>query len=307
MNYVTKALLLRTASVSIVVVTLLLTACDVARSALIASDSFATNVGGDAYTNASRLYGQSPTVGTTGFNGAVAWGNGNNQTTAVNYPNTGGLSHVLMSGTAVAGHYQSAAVSSSGTAPRHVSRAISSFTATDGVYYMSVLMRKTTTDAGLAGKAGLLGLGSNQSHADAFSSTTGVYLGINEGNVSLLAGGSFTDVVAAANMPQNEVFLGLLEIDFSTTGADSVTVRVFDGAGALVGSQMVTGLNLDASMGRLAAVTGPSYTTEIQLDEFRFGTTLADVMVVPEPMSVLFMLLGCIGIVLFQLRSTRDR
>ena len=262
-----------------------------ARAALIASDSFATTAGGDDYPLA-RLFGQSPTVGSTGFDGGVPWTNGNATTTVVNQTvMTTGLTHPRITGAALDGQVSSHSSEALGQT-RNVSREID-YTPTDGTFYMSILMHKF--EATLV-RDFVAGLTDNETHATDLASTSGAFIGIHDGGVSLLANGSFTSLLTAAQMNVDETYLGVLIIDFSTTGTDTVTARVFDGGASLVASATVGGLTLDGNMGRLG-ISSRDWGPDVGLDEFRFGTQLTDVMVVvPEPATWMLAAMGLLGL-----------
>jgi hypothetical protein len=109
-------------------------------------------------------------------------------------------------------------------------------------------------------------------------------------------------------MNLNETYFGLLELAFSTTGADSVTASVYDGASNLVSMQTFTGLALDGDIGNISFATA-QYSTTVIVDEWRFGTALSDAMAIPEPSTyVLWLLMGTVAVLCMavprQLRGT---
>lgn len=258
-----------------------------AHAALIASDSFAATQGGADY-NVGNLGGQSATVGTTGYTGS--WNGG----TAANQIVTTGLTHSLTPGTPLDG--QIVAFTGTGSAERRLSRAIN-YAPTDGTYYLSSLFRKTTVTTTFDMVAGL---GPLEGSTSAWSTSAATVMGIWNGAFQFSAGGgSFTELLTAAQLTVNETFFALMQIDYSTTGADSVTVSVYNGSSSLVANQTFGGLDLDGDIGRYVLGTH-NYSPDVGVDEMRFGTQLSDVMV-PEPSSLSLAALG----LLFMLRRRR--
>jgi hypothetical protein len=103
-------------------------------------------------------------------------------------------------------------------------------------------------------------------------------------NPGVSAGTGNADIVtllSASQMNVNETYFALLEFDYSTTGADAVTATIFDGAATPVAMQTFSGLNLDGNLGYFHLATA-NYDDIVVTDEWRFGTTLSDVMT-PEP------------------------
>lgn len=261
---------------------ILLSACIAmpAHAVLIASDSFATTQGGADY-NVGDLRGQTATVGTTGYTGA--WNSG----TAANQIVSTGLTHSLSPGTPLDG--QIIAFTGTGTAERRLSRAIN-YTPATGTYYLSSLFRKTTASTTFDM---LAGLGPLESATSGWATSAATVMGIWNGAFQFSAGGgSFTELLTAAELTVNETFFALMQIDYSSSGADSVTVSVYNGSSSLVANQTFGGLDLDGDIGRFVLGTR-DYSPDVGVDEMRFGTQLSDVMV-PEPSTLCLTALGLI-------------
>ncbi|MDD3276107.1 MAG: hypothetical protein PHP93_03540, partial [Kiritimatiellales bacterium] len=241
------------------------------QAALIASDSFATQAGGapSYYVEGSLDSGtaQNPTVGVSGFSGA--WDAINGSTAAVQAQDSISLTHAMSPGTALAGSIRGYYMA--GTVARRVSRALTSAPAVDGTYYMSVLLKKTVTSGGNL----YAGLGPSESYTLAFASSGATLIGLDGGAISFYSGGSTTTLLDSGRVTANETYLALLEFDYSTTGADSVTVTLYDGSSVQQASQTFSGLNLDMSHLTLAVT---SYSPTEAIDEFRFGSQLSDVI-----------------------------
>lgn len=256
----------------------------VSQATSLAFDSFATEEGGSDY-NVGSIQGQNPSVGLSGFTGA--WGSSSGTTAAI-YVRNGGLTHSMTPGAILPGEVLP--FISAGSATRRLSRAIN-YTPTDGTYYLSALFQKTAATSTLDILAGLSPAESATMNITAGQATQ---VGIYNGGISFGNNGTYTELLSDTNTLVNETYFALLEIDFSTTGTDSVTATIFDESSTQVAMQTFTGLNLDGNIGRLAFTTA-QFDSTVQADEFRFGTALADVAIfaVPEPASLaLWSLLG---------------
>ena len=252
-----------------------------ASAALIAFDSFATDAGGADY-DITAIANQTATVGTAGY--TAGWSGG----TAAHQLQGGGLSHAGMTGSTLAG--QVVSFTSQNTSPRRVSRAIN-YTPTSGTYYFSALFRKQTGVS--ADEDMMAGLGVSQGHAWNPTGTGSHLIGIENQALVFHTDGVSNTVLAAGAFAVDETYLGLMEINFSTTGVDSVTVSYYDSSSVLAATQTFTGLDMDGDMGRFALAAnrlGPN----VIVDEMRFGTELADVTSIPEPSALA--LLGIAGL-----------
>jgi len=246
---------------------------------IIGFDSFANTAGGADYT-IGAMAGQTATVGTFGYTGGWSTGTASMQNVS------GGLSHDLSPGVALDG--QVIAFTSNGTASRRLVRPIN-YTPTDGTYYFSSLFQKTavTTTRDM-----LTGLGPAEGATSSYGSSEATYIGIYNGGFTFTPGGaSFTELLTAAEVNVGETYFGLMEIDFSTAGADAIEVSVFDGSSMLVANQTFTGLDLDGDISHFGLASW-DFDDFVGVDELRFGTSLGDVMT-PEPASIaIWSLLG---------------
>lgn len=250
------------------------------QAALIASDSFSVGAGGYSIT---AIAGQTTTVGTTGYTGA--WSSG----TAAHQVQGGGLTHSGTTGTPLAG--QVVSFTSQNVSPRIVNRVLN-YTPTTGTYYFSALFQKNT---GVSSTEDMMaGLGQNQSSSWNPGGVGSHLIGIENEALVFRSDGTMTEMVSAASFALNQTYLGLMEINFSTTALDSITVRYYNASSALIANQTFSNLNLDGDMGRFVLAAdrlGPN----VIVDELRFGTQLADVTSIPEPSAAL---LGGVGALL---------
>ncbi|QEG35965.1 PEP-CTERM sorting domain-containing protein [Bythopirellula goksoeyrii] len=242
-------------------------------AAPIASESFATSAGGNDYVSFTSILSQNPTVGASGFVGP--WGN---CCTGALVPVPGGLTHELTPGETFNGHL--VGYTSNSSATRNLSREID-YTPSDGTYYMSMLLRKNapTTRGDL-----LAGLGRSQGAETSIFGIDGTWLGFVDGGISFFWGpdAHLSTVLPESQMNVDETYFALLQYDFTTLGPDKVTATIYDGSSAEVASQSFPGLDLDQTMGRFSVVT-QDFGPIPELDEWRFGTELRDVMVQALP------------------------
>ena len=247
---------------------------------LIASDSFATQAGGapsyyDTAITAGSLdngSAQNPTVGVNGFSGA--WDAVGNKTGAIQAQSGVSLIHAMSTGAALIGSIRGYSTSGGkATLARRVSRALASAPTSDGTYYMSMLLRKTASST-----TGTLwaGLGPSESYDVAITSSASTLIGLNAGAISFYSNGAITELLASGGVNADETYLALLQFNYSSTGTDSATVTIYDGASVQQASQTFNGLTLDLSYFHLAI--RHYYSPEEAIDEFRFGTALSDVV-----------------------------
>lgn len=248
-----------------------------AHAAIILSDSLAITAGGADY-NTGALQNQTATVGTTGY--AAAWSGG----TTFNDITTGGLTHSAMTGTALEGRLRSLNGTNNANA-RSLFRGIN-YTATTGTYYFSALFSKSTQ----ASADMYAGLGTATSHQTNITNGGFATIGIRQGGLAFLG----TTIVTAANFATDKTYIGVMEINYDSAGADSVTASFYNDSAVLVGTQTFTGLSISAdNMQSLAVGTATSGANNAFVDEIRFGTALADVFnPIPEPSAAL---LGGLG------------
>ncbi len=257
---------------SIVGCTIVVMSITVAEAVLIASDSFAVSAGGNDYVPFRGIQGQNPTVGSSGFDSG--W---NTAFTSAFQCFPGGMTHSLTPGTSLDGHLKSGSFDGH-VAPRtrNLSRSMD-YTPSDGTYYMSFLLHKYAATNRDHLFAGLSPLQYSEEHV---LTVQGTYLGHYDGGISFFNGPDavITTVLPSSQMHVDETYFALMQIDYSTTDADSVMVKIYDGLSAEVANPTFLNLNLDNSMGRFGVLT-QNFGTRPGLDEFRFGTELSDVMV----------------------------
>jgi hypothetical protein len=265
-----------------------------AHAVLIAFDSFALGAAGQAdgsyeVDSLRDLSNPSATLGTTGYLGS--WAN----STGAHYVTTGGLSHALTTGTVSEGRL--VAFNSTGAAGRTQLRSLN-YTPTDGTYFFSALFQKTaiTTDQDMV--AGVTA-GSISPSNGAYTLGSDFMMGIVDGGFTVTTAGADTELITAASFTLNETYFGLMAINYSTSGADSATVSVYNGTSALVAEQTFTGLNLTLTH---FAVATNNYGPDVSTDELRFGTALSDVSIVPEPSSAVLLGLGSLLVCLCRRR-----
>jgi hypothetical protein len=234
---------------------------------LIAWDSFAMDAGGNDYDIGS-LQNQNPSVGLDGFRGA--WNGGTAAVVAV----SGGLTHALSPGTPLEGRI-APFTSDIGFANRRLSRAID-YTPTDGTYFMSALLRKEHATNGDL----VVGLAPLESANWSFSSLKGTYIGFERGSIDFLAANTLHTLVPANAVNIGETYFAVMQYEYSTSAPDSITATVYDGSSTEIANHTFTGLALDGNIGRLGFLVSDLPPT-VFIDEWRFGTELADVMFVP--------------------------
>ncbi|WP_168442483.1 sialate O-acetylesterase [Pontiella desulfatans] len=250
------------------------------QAALIATDSFATQAGGapsyyDTAINGGSIdngSAQNPSVGVSGFTGA--WDAIGYKTGAVQAQNGVSLTHAMSAGSAMNGSIRGYSVQGGrADLSRRVSRALTSAPTSDGTYYMSILLRKTASST-----TGTLwaGLGPSERYDVFITGSTSTFIGLNAGAISFYSNGTITELLASGNVNAEETYLALLQFDYSSAGADSVTVTLYDSASVQQATRTFNNLTLNMSYLHLAIC--PYYSPEEAIDEFRFGTALSDVV-----------------------------
>jgi len=275
---------MKTKRLSFLALSALLAGASIAHADIILSDSFAIDAGGADY-NTAQLGGQSATVGTTGYTGD--WSSG----TSLIDVTTGGLTHSAMTGTAQEGRVFSN--DSQNFNARVLYRDID-YTTTPlvtGTYYFSALFNKSAASSGDM----LVGFGDAATHQ-----TTAA----NYNTFGIVSGGALsyrnTEIVSSANFAVDTTYIGVMEINYDSAGTDSIVVTFYNEAAAQVGSQTFSGLDIDTNLGQILVGTASQGNNNAFVDEFRFGTALSDVYVVPEPSA--FALIGLGSLVLLRRR-----
>jgi hypothetical protein len=262
-----------------------------ASAALIASDSFSVgNTAGDY--SVGNLQGQNPSVGSTGF--SSEWDFFGSGSTGDLDADTGGLTASLVSGGTLPGLIRT---DGNGGSDRNLFREFSSVPASSQYFYSFLLNSGADTDAafGLTPRTGR-----NPEPIE------GVRVGVDSNDIVLIVDDTELDVLNGYTA--DATYFVLVSILNDDAGTDTITASVFsdtatDVAATPLGTQTTTGeitgdlTHLNAS--RQSTNSGAAFTS---FDEFRFGTELTDVAVIPEPASA-----GLVGLGGLLLASRRRR
>jgi len=284
-----------------------LLASGASQAALIASDSFLTGGPTDNYVS-GNLNGQVKTGGTSGYFTGVAAGNQiagwNSGTGAFTVSNTapGGILHPYLVNPPTADDGRVVATGNANTRIQY--RDFVSTTpppSTD--YYFSALLRKSadvlpgTTYVGVSASRAL---GQN-----ATVPTTGFFVGFSGASITLFynnGGAALATQTLVAAPGVSTAYMATLQYN-TVTGL--LTPSVYDAAGVLVNNPLTDAVtatvNTTTDLGAFHFSISSAFLTTsptVAYDELRFGTALSDVMIVPEPSAVAFLLgsLGALGL-----------
>jgi hypothetical protein len=263
-----------------------------APAALIASDSFL--VGGTGNYTSGNLSSQSATGGSLGYAVSSTWPYA---TGAVQVSSSSALTNPLVVNPPASndgGMYTPGVGPSNGT--RSQIRQLAAYSTSESDYYMSGLMRSSlsfTTGTSLFGLSGVTGSSSLP--------TVGLQVGFSGGGLISVfyrgSDGAYTRSTILSNYTANETYMFVLHLA-SATGM--VNVNLYNSAGNLVGTlaDIQTTTSVADDLTRVnASVTGEFSSggiSQVRFDEFRYGTTLGDVMV-PEPSTAFLAAIGVFG------------
>jgi hypothetical protein len=267
----------------------LLCACNT-YATVIASDSFETT-GTDAYAD-DRLYGQSPTDGTTGFDEDTAW-TGNFNTGDVEIDSTG------LTASLVSNASGGSATTDGASSDRTVTRELSSYTLTDSTYYFSFLFYVNEDGTSNSSAFGLSTADLTANYADPQS---GVMISIEGASGTAGASSSLSlwvdgdETAFDFDLTTGTTYFALVEITNSTTGSDSVIANIY--------SSTATDLTVSLSSASDSSSEISDQLTSLTIlqdfggtgtlfDEFYYGTSISDVSSIPEPST--FAMLAGIG------------
>jgi hypothetical protein len=153
-----------------------------------------------------------------------------------------------------------------------------SYTPSSGTYYMSVLLQK---NAFTSSRDLMAGLGAYNHPETSIFDIYASYIGFVDGGISFFApGAQIWQLLPYAQVNVNKTYFALLQYDYSTSGPDTVTATIYNGASSQVAQQAFTGLGLDGSLTNFSVLT-QEFGPMVAIDEWRFGTALADVMLIP--------------------------
>lgn len=262
-----------------------------ARGTVIAYDHFQVGTG---YYTAGNLSSQAATGGTAGYSGAWL------QNTSAVAVNTGGMTNPLLVSTVASsdGH-----IGPLGNAnARSQNRNFAAYATTGSDYYFSTLLRST---ASLASGKSLMGLApTNINNTDVVPA--GVQVGYTASGLTLFykgASGSATQTLLAdASYSKGMTYMASVHIAKTGTSTADITAKIYNDSGTLVANSTVAGViafstdlaALDISVSSNFTLTSPSPVT---FDEFRYGTTEGDVIIVPEPTFAGLAMVGLMGLV----------
>lgn len=290
-----------------------------ANATIIASDSFTSGDPDSGYYGTGTLMNKNPTVGVSGFDGP--WSTSWNQTGDLQSKNVS-LSHAMIPGSTADG----AIYTTTGPTARQIFRKIdweeSGVSPTDeSAYWFSFAM--STSDGQRVGALGLRGTnpwpsgsgGVMDSNPGPNSGMTvdnpdliGISVGFDNSSIAVWVDGIKT-AIPDSQATAGETYFVLASIANDPSGLDQVTVNVYghnqtladlDDPFATVSFEAeLTGKLRNLSAQKLAAA---GTETEMYFDEFRFGTTMYDV-VVPEPAALT--MLGVGGLLVLGRRRRR--
>lgn len=280
-------------------------------AAMIASDSFASGNAESGYYGTGTLMNKNPTVGVSGFNGA--WSTAYSHTGDLASKNMS-LSHAMIPGSQADGLIYT----TTGPTARQIFRKIdwegAGVSPTDeAAYWFSFAM--STSGGERVGALGLRGTNPWTSGAGTLMDSNpgpnsgltvnnpdliGISVGFDNSSLAVWVDGSKT-AIPNSEVTAGETYFVLANIVNDPSGVDQVTVNIYSQNQTLADlDEPFATVSFDAELtGKLHNLSAQKLAaagtdTEIYFDEFRFGTTMNDV-VVPEPTTLT--MLGLSGLV----------
>lgn len=286
-----------------------------AEAVIIASDNFI--VGGDglqgnAYSaTIANINGQSATVGTSGYFTGTASG-----ISAPGWVSGTGAFSVFASGSThplspnPAGANDGRFVASGNGNVRIQYRDFATVAppaSTD--YYFSALLRQSATSYTATTYIGISN--SRAAGANGTVPNTGFSVGFVNGGISLFYGNGTatlgtTSLLAGA--AASSTYMAVLHYNVAS---GTLTPMLYNDAGTLInnpaGQAVAATINTATDLGAFTSYVDAGFTTggpvAVSYDQFRFGTALSDVMIVPEPSASLLALGGLGGLALARRRT----
>lgn len=278
-------------------VILVITTCLVAATAsatLIASESFSTGQTSGDYVNSTSFNdaaNEGVTVGNSGF-GTHDWHYGTSFHTPRN--NLSAQSKMTNAGVSATSPYGAAYVRVGDTSlQRKSNRQLNAAPTGSSSYFFSGLVMRTAVTSMDVGDEMAMGIGSHVASHD-FYTDDGMYIGLYRGaddyKVTAYAGGNRYILQNAGWQVAYQV---VLQLDVDLSGNETLNAWVVDAGGELterLSAQTVETYSSTANLESFSIMSsdagGAGDNNGVLFDEMRFGTTLSDVTLVPEPATV---------------------
>ncbi len=254
-----------------------------ASAALIASDSFAVGVTG-GYT-AERVTNQNSTVGISGFTGN--WTTTGPSTNDIQFE-AGGLSGSLVKGSTSAGKLSHIGTGANARSGYHQFASVPA----SSTYFYSFLL---SSALGNSAQFGLSPIGNGQA-----VQTQGVRVGVTSANNIVLSVDGLTSTLLAGYTAATTYFVLVDITNVAGTANDTVGARIYSSTATdlltpLGTATPISTADISSDLTYLGFSKNATTGGGMDVDEFRFGTELSDVAVIPEPSSVA-MLFGGLGL-----------
>ncbi|MFA5689111.1 MAG: PEP-CTERM sorting domain-containing protein [Kiritimatiellales bacterium] len=268
-------------------------------ASIIASESFLTGTFGykDGIAIANTNNVRNNIQGNTGFSSANFWSIGSAHFKTF----TSGLNHTLLQGTASDGKVE--ALVGTDNLTRAINRQLSSpLTGTE--FFMSGLVSANgSTSAILTNSTVAMGLGTSLTSANNSPMlATGFFLGMTRGAddkiyLSAFVNGTTHNLKALESSELGGTHMIILGLELNASGNDTLTAwYAMDGASDITLAGSWSDFDIDLSdlgcFGFASLRDGGTGTgTGVLFDEWRFGSSILDVVSVPEPVTI-----GMVGI-----------